>query len=93
MISSINHQLPLLDQLRWVLKSEEEIRRANDAMSSLSNSFSRLSIFLAQKVEEWEAKKREGKEVEEVKQEEKLLDEDVQNTVKEDIKNIGGFLS
>lgn len=81
----------MLDQLRWVLKTEDEVRKVNDGMSSLSNSFNRLSIFLAQRVEEIESKKREGEKVvkEEVKQEEKLLDENTQSNVKEDIKNIG----
>jgi hypothetical protein len=49
---------------------------------------------LAQRVEEIDAKKREGEKMakEEVKQEEKLLDESVQNTIKEDIRNMGRFL-
>ena len=45
-ISSINSRLPDLDQMRWLLKEQIHIKTARDGMSSLSNSFNRLAIFL-----------------------------------------------
>jgi hypothetical protein len=52
LISNINDTLPALDQLRWILKTPDEIKNASNGMASVANSLKRLSIFLAQRVEE-----------------------------------------
>lgn len=51
-IDTINTKLPDLDQLRWVLKDHDAIKKANDGMWSLTNSFKRLAVFLSQKLED-----------------------------------------
>ena len=51
-IEIINSKLLELDQLRYILKEQNDIKCANDGIQSLINSFKRFALFLTQKLEE-----------------------------------------
>ena len=46
LITKISEKLVDLDQMRFVLSTEDDFVKANEGMTSLSNSFNRLAIFL-----------------------------------------------
>lgn len=50
-VDSIMSSLKELDQLRYVLSSEEDYQMAHDKMASLANSFNRYQIFFEQKLD------------------------------------------